>query len=100
VCALLVFVPWGADGLTLDVLRWDRESGRGPVDFLVAEVLRRAAAGAAPLGGAARVSLNLGVEWAGAAVRARHLMCERRTELPRVLAAAALAEPVPHFRRT
>jgi lysyl-tRNA synthetase class 2 len=99
VCALLVFVPWGADGLTLDVLRWDRESGRGPVDFLVAEVLRRAAAGAAPLGGTARVSLNLGAQWGDAVVRPRHLLCERRTELPRVLAAAAFAEPVPHFRR-
>jgi lysyl-tRNA synthetase class 2 len=103
VCALLVLVPWGPDGLTLDLLRWDRESGRAAADFLLAEVLERAARGAAPVAGVARVSLALAGVPAVPAVpaerRVRRLLCERRTELPRVLAAATFAHPVPHFHR-
>src|SRR5205807_2638550 len=58
-CALLRFVPWGTDGLTLDLVRHDRESGRSPVDFLLTEVLLLAAAHAAPLTAITRLSLNL-----------------------------------------
>ncbi|SEF89512.1 lysyl-tRNA synthetase, class 2 [Actinacidiphila yanglinensis] len=98
-CALLAFVPWGEDGLTLAMLRHDRESGHGPVDLVLTEVLLRAYTGAAPLTGVVRVSLNLapaGDEQAYEAYRPRwalrHLMYERRAELPRVIAAAAYAE--------
>jgi lysyl-tRNA synthetase class 2 len=62
-------------------------------------VLLRAYTGAAPLTGVVRVSLNLapgGGEQAYEAYRPRwalrHLMYERRAELPRVIAAAAYAE--------
>ncbi|MEC3994365.1 phosphatidylglycerol lysyltransferase domain-containing protein [Actinacidiphila sp. DG2A-62] len=103
-CALVVLVPWGADGLTVDLLRWDRESGRAPVDFLLAEVLHGAAAGRAAVAGVARVSLALagvpGLPGLAAPRRPRRLLCERRTELPRVLAAAAFAHPAPHYRST
>nr|WP_282205811.1 phosphatidylglycerol lysyltransferase domain-containing protein [Kitasatospora fiedleri] len=40
--ALLSFVPWGADGLALDLMRRDRESDNGLVEYTVAELLRRA----------------------------------------------------------
>ncbi|MBY8879231.1 phosphatidylglycerol lysyltransferase domain-containing protein [Actinacidiphila acidipaludis] len=98
VCALLVLVPWGADGLTLDLLRWDRESGRDAADFLLAEVLERAAAGLDPVRGVARISLALSVLPGVPAVRRpRRLLCQRPTELPRVMAAATLTTPRPHF---
>lgn len=42
-CALLGFVPWGRDGLTLDLLRYDRDSGRAPVDHLLTDLLLTAA---------------------------------------------------------
>ncbi|RAJ43106.1 lysyl-tRNA synthetase class 2 [Kitasatospora sp. SolWspMP-SS2h] len=51
--ALLSFVPWGADGLSLDLMRRDRESDNGLVEYTVAELLRRAGEF-----GVARVSLN------------------------------------------
>ncbi|GAA4850993.1 phosphatidylglycerol lysyltransferase domain-containing protein [Kitasatospora terrestris] len=51
--ALLSFVPWGEDGLTLDLLRRDRESDPGLADFAVTQVLLRAGEF-----GVARVSLN------------------------------------------
>ncbi|MFF4343367.1 phosphatidylglycerol lysyltransferase domain-containing protein [Kitasatospora sp. NPDC001540] len=51
--ALLSFVPWGADGLSLDLMRRDRESDNGLVEYTVAAVLGRAAEF-----GAVRVSLN------------------------------------------
>ncbi|GAA2143850.1 hypothetical protein GCM10009760_30680 [Kitasatospora kazusensis] len=54
-CALLSFVPWGAHGLSLDLMRRDRESDNGLVEFLVTELLLRAKAGELVL---ARVSLN------------------------------------------
>ncbi|WP_327067152.1 phosphatidylglycerol lysyltransferase domain-containing protein [Kitasatospora sp. NBC_01250] len=54
-CALLSFVPWGAHGLSLDLMRRDRESENGLVEFLVTELLLAGAAGALPL---TRVSLN------------------------------------------
>jgi lysyl-tRNA synthetase class 2 len=98
-CALLLFAPWGRDGLTLALLRHDRESGRGPVDLALTEVLVRAAAGAAPVAGVVRVSLNLPREAAAGPFAAyrpeedvRYVLYERRTELPRVLAAAVLTE--------
>jgi lysyl-tRNA synthetase class 2 len=121
-CAVVTFVPWGPDGLTLDLMRRDRESGRAPVDFLITEVLLRSAAGTAPLAAVARVSLNFtafrgalssrlrraplrllarhgqvaGRERAYAAYRprwqARFLLYERATDLPRVAAANAIAE--------
>jgi lysyl-tRNA synthetase class 2 len=98
-CALLVFVPWGEDGLTLGMLRHDQESGQGPVDLVLAEVLLRAYRGVDPLAGVVRISLNLAPSeddqpyevyrprWA-----TRHLLYERRAELPRVIAAAAYTE--------
>jgi lysyl-tRNA synthetase class 2 len=98
-CALLVFVPWGEDGLTLETLRHDQESGHGPVDLALTEVLLRAYGGADPVAGITRVSLNLAPGDAGQAyapyrprLSARHLLYERRTELPRVVAAAAYTE--------
>ncbi|WP_063838244.1 phosphatidylglycerol lysyltransferase domain-containing protein [Saccharothrix sp. ST-888] len=53
--ALLSFVPWGAHGLSLDLMRRDRESDNGLVEFMVAELLTRASAGELPV---TRVSLN------------------------------------------
>ncbi|MFI9624360.1 phosphatidylglycerol lysyltransferase domain-containing protein [Streptomyces sp. NPDC052042] len=40
--ALLSFVPWGPTGLSLDLMRRDRESENGLVEFMVIELLRRA----------------------------------------------------------
>jgi lysyl-tRNA synthetase, class II len=98
VCAMLVLVPWGEDGLTVDLLRWDRESGRAAADFLLAEVLHRAGTGAPPVCGVARVSLALaGLPGVPAVRRPRRLLCQHPTELPRVLAAAAFPYPTPHF---
>ncbi len=54
-CALLSFVPWGAHGLSLDLMRRDRESDNGLVEFMISELLLRAKAGEIAL---ARVSLN------------------------------------------
>ncbi|MGW4804836.1 phosphatidylglycerol lysyltransferase domain-containing protein [Kitasatospora sp. NPDC004272] len=54
--ALLSFVPWGPDGLSLDLVRRDRESDRGLVEYAVSALLGRAAEF-----GAARVSLNFAV---------------------------------------
>ncbi|WP_254897781.1 phosphatidylglycerol lysyltransferase domain-containing protein [Kitasatospora sp. NA04385] len=51
--ALLSFVPWGADGLSLDLMRRDRESDNGLVEYTVAALLGRAAEFRV-----ARVSLN------------------------------------------
>jgi lysyl-tRNA synthetase class 2 len=58
-CALLLFAPWGTGGLALVMLRHDRESGTGPVDLVLTEVLLRASAGAPPVADVDRVSLNL-----------------------------------------
>ncbi|WP_246042789.1 phosphatidylglycerol lysyltransferase domain-containing protein [Streptomyces globosus] len=51
--ALLSFVPWGDKGLSLDLMRRDRDSDNGLVEFMVIELLRQA-----DDVGLARVSLN------------------------------------------
>jgi lysyl-tRNA synthetase class 2 len=51
--ALLSFVPWGANGLSLDLMRRDRDSENGLMEFMVIELLQRA-----PEVGLERVSLN------------------------------------------
>ncbi|MFC7326599.1 bifunctional lysylphosphatidylglycerol synthetase/lysine--tRNA ligase LysX [Marinactinospora rubrisoli] len=53
---VLSFVPWGRHGLSLDVMRRDRASDNGLMEFMVAELVR-----AAPRLGVARVSLNFAV---------------------------------------
>ncbi|MFI0236585.1 phosphatidylglycerol lysyltransferase domain-containing protein [Streptomyces sp. NPDC016845] len=51
--AVLSFVPWGAAGLSLDLMRRDRACGNGLMEFMVIELLRRA-----PEIGITQVSLN------------------------------------------
>ena len=50
------FVPWGDDGLSLDLMRGDRSAGNGITELMIAEVLT-----AAPGLGVRRVSLNFAV---------------------------------------
>ncbi|MEU5883764.1 bifunctional lysylphosphatidylglycerol synthetase/lysine--tRNA ligase LysX [Spirillospora sp. NPDC047279] len=50
---LLSFVPWGRTGLSLDLMRRDREAENGLNEFMVAKVAEKAAAM-----GATRMSLN------------------------------------------
>ena len=57
-CALLTFVPWGTGGLTLDLMRRERESADELFGFLIGEVLLLARAGGRPVGSVRRVSLN------------------------------------------
>ncbi|MFI8366257.1 phosphatidylglycerol lysyltransferase domain-containing protein [Streptomyces sp. NPDC085466] len=40
--ALLSFVPWGPKGLSLDLMRRDRDSENGLMEFMVIELLQRA----------------------------------------------------------
>src|SRR6266536_375907 len=54
--AMLHFVPWGADGLSLDLMRRDKQSQPGLNDFLIVETIR-----AAPKLGVRRISLNFAV---------------------------------------
>ncbi len=54
--ALLSFVPWGRDGISLDVMRRDRTAPNGVVEFMVAELM-----GQATRLGLRRVSLNFAV---------------------------------------
>ncbi|MFC3572533.1 bifunctional lysylphosphatidylglycerol synthetase/lysine--tRNA ligase LysX [Streptomyces yaanensis] len=54
--ALLSFVPWGPDGISLDLMRRDRTAPNGVMEFMVAELC--AAAGKL---GVRRVSLNFAV---------------------------------------
>jgi lysyl-tRNA synthetase class 2 len=54
--ALLHFVPWGDDGLSLDLMRRDRASQPGLNDFLIVEAIK-----AAPGLGVKQVSLNFAV---------------------------------------
>ncbi|WUD75761.1 phosphatidylglycerol lysyltransferase domain-containing protein [Streptomyces sp. NBC_00510] len=54
--ALLSFVPWGRHGLSLDLMRRDRDSDNGLVEFMVIELIRRAEET-----GVERVSLNFAV---------------------------------------
>ncbi len=51
--ALLSFVPWGARGLSLDLMRRDRTSDNGMVEFLVAALVADA-----PRLGVERISMN------------------------------------------
>ncbi|MGV9274047.1 phosphatidylglycerol lysyltransferase domain-containing protein [Streptomyces griseosporeus] len=51
--ALLSFVPWGPHGLSLDLMRRDRDGENGLMEFMVIELLRRA-----PEIGITQVSLN------------------------------------------
>jgi lysyl-tRNA synthetase, class II len=54
--AMLHFVPWGSDGLSLDLMRRDRSAAPGLSDFLIVEAIK-----AAPELGIKRVSLNFAV---------------------------------------
>nr|WP_145484181.1 MULTISPECIES: bifunctional lysylphosphatidylglycerol synthetase/lysine--tRNA ligase LysX [Streptomyces] len=54
--ALLSFVPWGTDGVSLDLMRRDRAAPNGVVEFMVAELCA-----AAPKLGIRRISLNFAV---------------------------------------
>ncbi|CAM5688802.1 hypothetical protein SRIMM317S_02208 [Streptomyces rimosus subsp. rimosus] len=40
--ALLSFVPWGKQGLSLDLMRRDRDSDNGLMEFMVLELIQRA----------------------------------------------------------
>jgi lysyl-tRNA synthetase class 2 len=51
--AVLNFVPWGTDGLSLDLMRRDRTAQPGLNDFLIVEAIK-----AAPCLGIKRISLN------------------------------------------
>jgi lysyl-tRNA synthetase class 2 len=51
--AVLQFVPWGPDGLSLDLMRRDKNAQSGLNDFLIVEAIK-----AAPALGIKRVSLN------------------------------------------
>jgi lysyl-tRNA synthetase class 2 len=52
-CALLSYVPWGAKGLSLDLMRRDKASDNGVIEYLVIELIQRAAEV-----GVERISLN------------------------------------------
>ncbi|WLW50472.1 bifunctional lysylphosphatidylglycerol synthetase/lysine--tRNA ligase LysX [Streptomyces sp. YU58] len=54
--ALLSFVPWGRDGISLDLMRRDRAAPNGVMEFMVAELCA-----AAPKAGIRRISLNFAV---------------------------------------
>ncbi len=54
--ALLHFVPWGTDGLSLDLMRRDRSASPGLNDFMIVEAIKSAA----DLG-VKRISLNFAV---------------------------------------
>jgi lysyl-tRNA synthetase class 2 len=53
---LLSFTPWGPTGLSLDLMRRDRESDNGLMEFMVAELVA-----AAPQLGVERISMNFAV---------------------------------------
>ena len=55
-CAVLHFVPWGSDGLSLELMRRDREADAGLNELMIV-----AAIGAAPQLGVCKVSLNFAV---------------------------------------
>ncbi|GAA4620589.1 phosphatidylglycerol lysyltransferase domain-containing protein [Actinoallomurus vinaceus] len=54
--AILHFVPWGTDGLSLDLMRRDRAAQPGLNDYLIVEAIK-----AAPDLGVKRISLNFAV---------------------------------------
>lgn len=41
-CGLLSFVPWGDEGLSLDIMRRDRDSENGLFEFMVLKLIERA----------------------------------------------------------
>jgi lysyl-tRNA synthetase class 2 len=53
---LLQMVPWGDDGLSLDVMRRDRSSENGVIELMVSDLMAQA-----PALGVVRVSLNFAV---------------------------------------
>jgi lysyl-tRNA synthetase class 2 len=53
---ILSFVPWGRSGLSLDLMRRDREADNGLMEFMVAALVREA-----PRLGVERISLNFAV---------------------------------------
>jgi lysyl-tRNA synthetase, class II len=53
---LLQFVPWGGDGLSLDLMRGDRTADNGITEFMVVSAIQ-----AAPALGVRRISLNFAV---------------------------------------
>ncbi len=52
-CALLSYVPWGTKGLSLDLMRRDKASDNGVIEYMVIELIQRAADV-----GVERISLN------------------------------------------
>ncbi|MFJ4478619.1 bifunctional lysylphosphatidylglycerol synthetase/lysine--tRNA ligase LysX [Streptomyces xanthochromogenes] len=54
--ALLSFVPWGPDGISLDLMRRDRSAPNGVMEFMVAELCATV-----PKLGVRRISLNFAV---------------------------------------
>ena len=54
--AILHFVPWGTDGLSLDLMRRDRSAAPGLNDFLIVEAIKHG-----PDLGVKRISLNFAV---------------------------------------
>ncbi|MEZ0066204.1 lysyl-tRNA synthetase class 2 [Streptacidiphilus sp. MAP12-20] len=54
--ALLSFVPWGEHGLSLDLMRRDRDSDNGLMEFMVIELIQQARSI-----GVERISLNFAV---------------------------------------
>ncbi|CAM5434195.1 MULTISPECIES: bifunctional lysylphosphatidylglycerol synthetase/lysine--tRNA ligase LysX [Streptomyces] len=54
--ALLSFVPWGKDGISLDVMRRDRSAPNGVMEYMVAQLCAHAGAL-----GVRRISLNFAV---------------------------------------
>lgn len=54
--AMLSFSPWGTRGLSLDLMRRDRDAENGVMEFMVTELMRRA-----PQLGVDQVSLNFAV---------------------------------------
>src|ERR1700678_691502 len=54
--AVLAFVPWGSDGLSLDLMRRDKTAQAGLNDFLIVEAIK-----AAPGLNVKRISLNFAV---------------------------------------
>jgi lysyl-tRNA synthetase class 2 len=54
--ALLSFTPWGTAGLSLDLMRRDRASDNGLIEYMVAELVA-----AAPRLGVERISMNFAV---------------------------------------
>ena len=52
-CALLSYVPWGTEGLSLDLMRRDKAADNGVIEYMVIELIQRA-----DEVGVERISLN------------------------------------------